>query len=304
MDGSIPSSASVASNFVPIPGFPTTGSHRMELRALPYLFTWPIPDSWSSSGLKCSKSKAGPPSGVCASSVTKRATPSTTPIDSAEKNRRLRIFGRSSEPYPERYSPKPYSKSFVVHLESGYAQSHPDEDFAETFAVWLDPESQWRAKYSAWPAMKKLEYVDELMTEILNEQPRVTNRHTLASIDDLDHTLREHYRARRELHQVDFSETYDEDLLKLFSGTGISGSSSSAASFLSRTKRKARRSVAETTGIYQYTIDQIIEEMIERCRKLDLQLIKSTEETELDFVVLLTMRAVEHIRNHRYRLAL
>ncbi len=220
------------------------------------------------------------------------------------KKRRLRIFGRSSEPYPERYSPKPYSKSFVVHLESGYAQSHPDEDFAETFAVWLDPESQWSSKYSTWPAMKKLEYVDELMTEILNEQPRVTNQHTLASIDDLDHTLREHYRARRELHQVDLSETYDEDLLKLFSGTGISGSSSSAASFLSRTKRKARRSVAETTGIYQYTINQIIEEMIERCRKLDLQLIKSTEATEFDFVVLLTMRAVEHIRNHRYRLAL
>jgi hypothetical protein len=220
------------------------------------------------------------------------------------KKRRHRIFGRSSEPYPEQYSPKPYSKGFVVHLESGYAQSHPDEDFAETFAVWLDPESQWRSKYSIWPAMKKLEYVDELMTEILNEQPRTTNQHTMASIDDLDQTLREHYRARRELHKVNFSETYDEDLLKLFSGSGVAGSSSSAASFLSRTKRKARRSVAQKTGIYQYTIDQIIEEMIERCRKLDLQLIKSTEATELDFVVLLTMRAVEHIGNHRYRLAL
>ncbi len=220
------------------------------------------------------------------------------------KKRRHRVFGRSSEPYPERYSPKPYSKSFVVHLESGYAQSHPDEDFAETFAVWLDPDSQWRTKYSVWPAMKKLEYVDELMTEILPEQPRVTNRHTMASLDDFDKTLRDHYRDRRELHQVDFSEAYDEDLLKLFSGSGESGTGSSAAAFLSRTKRKARRSVAETTGIYQYTIDQIIEEMIERCRNLDLQLIKSAEETELDFVVLLTMRAVEHIRNHRYQLAL
>lgn len=220
------------------------------------------------------------------------------------KKRRHRIFGRSSDPYPERYSPKPYSKSFVVHLESGYAQSHPDEDFAETFAVWLNPDSHWRSKYSTWPAMKKLEYVDELMAEVLNEEPRTTNRHTIASINDLDQTLRQHYRARRELHQVNFSETYDEDLLNLFSGFGVSGSSSSAASFLSRTKRKACRSVSEKTGIYQYTIDQIIEAMIERCRKLDLQLIKSTEETEFDFVVLLTMRAVEHIHNHRYRLAL
>jgi hypothetical protein len=220
------------------------------------------------------------------------------------KKRRHRIFGRSSEPYPERYSPKPYSKNYVVHLESGYAQSHPDEDFAETFAVWLDPESRWRSKYTAWPALKKLEYVDELMSEILPERPRVTNRQTLASLDDLDKTLREHYRARTELHQVNFSETYDQDLLKLFSISGKPGTCPSAASFLSRTKRKTRRRVAEKTGIYQYTIDRIIEEMIERCRKLDLRLAKSTEQAELDFVVLLTVRAVEHIRNHRYRLAI
>ena len=29
-----------------------------------------------------------------------------------------------------------------MHLDPWYAQSHPDEDFAETFAVWLTPEVQ------------------------------------------------------------------------------------------------------------------------------------------------------------------
>ena len=71
--------------------------------------------------------------------------------------------------YPEYYTPKPYSKSFVLHLDSWYAQSHPDEDFAETFAVWLKPGSQWRERYADWPALKKLEYVDELMRELAGQ---------------------------------------------------------------------------------------------------------------------------------------
>ena len=53
--------------------------------------------------------------------------------------RRRQLFGSTTKPYPEYYSPRPYSKSFVIHLDAWYAQSHPDEDFAETFAVWLTP---------------------------------------------------------------------------------------------------------------------------------------------------------------------
>ena len=62
---------------------------------------------------------------------------------------------RSSKPYPEFYTPKPYSKSFVLHLDAWYAQSHPDEDFAETFAVWLTPNSEWRQRYAGWPALEE-----------------------------------------------------------------------------------------------------------------------------------------------------
>src|ERR687895_991861 len=80
--------------------------------------------------------------------------------------RRQRVFGPSYIQYPDYYTPKPYSKSYVLHLDSWYAQSHPDEDFAETFAVWLKPDSQWRERYDDWPAIKKLEYVDVLMREL------------------------------------------------------------------------------------------------------------------------------------------
>ena len=91
-------------------------------------------------------------------------------IDNAFRLRRRRqrreTFGSPSIPYPEFYTPKPYSKSFVLHLDAWYAQSHPDEDFAETFAVWLTPSSEWRGRYAGWPALKKLEYMDALMQSV------------------------------------------------------------------------------------------------------------------------------------------
>src|SRR6185295_4060235 len=79
---------------------------------------------------------------------------------------RRKLFGDPGTEYPEYYTPKPYSKSFVQHLDHWYAQSHPDEDFAETFAVWLDPQSMWATRYAGWPAQRKLEYMDKLMREI------------------------------------------------------------------------------------------------------------------------------------------
>src|SRR6266446_2448779 len=69
-----------------------------------------------------------------------------------------RLFGRSSIRYPKYYRADPTSRNFVQHLRLWYAQSHPDEDFAETFAVWLTPRSNWRKRYEGWPALKKLEY--------------------------------------------------------------------------------------------------------------------------------------------------
>jgi hypothetical protein len=91
-------------------------------------------------------------------------------IENAYKIRRRKtrqqIFGKSSQQYPMYYSPRPYSRSFVRHLDLWYAQSHPDEDFAETFAVWLTPDSLWEERYRGWPVLKKLRYVDSLMNNL------------------------------------------------------------------------------------------------------------------------------------------
>src|SRR5690348_343533 len=104
-------------------------------------------------------------------------------IDNAYRLRRRptrrRLFGNPSVDYPEYFLPKPYSKSFVQHLDHWYAQSHPDEDFAETFAVWLDPNSMWSTRYAGWPAQRKLEYMDRLMKAIAKTRPRPTSKRLL-----------------------------------------------------------------------------------------------------------------------------
>ena len=106
-----------------------------------------------------------------------------------QRLRRQQIFGPSYMQYPAHYQPKPYSKSFVLHLDSWYAQSHPDEDFAETFATWLKPDSDWRTRYADWPAIKKLEYMDSLMQEIAGKPMIVKSRRKLEPISALRKTL-------------------------------------------------------------------------------------------------------------------
>src|SRR5690606_22025626 len=103
-------------------------------------------------------------------------------IDNAYRlHRRKRwreLFGSFSEPYPDAYRPRPASRKYVQHLNGWYAQAHPAEDFAETFAVWMTPNYPWRRRYEGWPALEKLEYVDELMAEIADTTPPVrTRRH-------------------------------------------------------------------------------------------------------------------------------
>ena len=105
----------------------------------------------------------------------------------------------------------------MQHLRLYYAQSHPDEDFAETFAVWLQPRHVWRRRYAGWPALQKLEYVDELMEELKTLRPRVRTREQVDPLSSLRKTLREHYAEKREQYAVHFPDTYDRDLLRIFS---------------------------------------------------------------------------------------
>jgi hypothetical protein len=217
---------------------------------------------------------------------------------------RQRIFGRSSERYPEHYTAKPYSKSFVVHLDAWYAQSHPDEDFAETFAVWLTPGSDWLDRYAGWAAQRKLFWMAELGKELAGRPPRVRNRRMPYHLSGLQRTLREHYQSRRAHYRVDNREFFDRDLRRLFSDAPEHAGAPSAAKFLSRIRKDVRRRVRQWTREYQYTIDQVLGDMIARCRELNLRLTLPPDRAELEFTALLTAQVMNYLHSGRHRLAL
>jgi hypothetical protein len=229
-------------------------------------------------------------------------------IDNAYRLHRRRqwqqVFGRSSIPYPEFYRPKPYSKSYVLHLDSWYAQSHPTEDFAETFAVWLNPESRWRRRYATWPAIKKLEYVDDLMSAIANTAPLVRSRQKVDPLSRIRKTLREHYAAKHELYATEYPDFYDRDLRRLFSDSKSHARSEPAAAFLRRIRPEVRRAVAYWTGEYQYTIDQVLKEMIARCRQLKLRRHMPERRVKQDATVLVTVQTMNYLHEGHRRLAL
>jgi hypothetical protein len=229
-------------------------------------------------------------------------------IENAYRIRRRRsrqqIFGRSSEPYPKYYSPRPYSRSFVRHLDVWYAQSHPDEDFAETFAVWLTPDSMWADRYKGWPVLKKLQYMDRLMHELAGSAPMVTTMEEVDPLHLLKRTLREHYERKRSHYGIARSSSYDPDLKRLFSDAPAHADRVSAATFLNRFRREVRRKVAGWTGEYQYTIDQVLEDMIQRCRELGLRLPIPEEQAKLDFTILLTVHTMNYLRSGRHKVAL
>jgi hypothetical protein len=229
-------------------------------------------------------------------------------IDNAYRLRRRptrrRLFGAPATPYPEYYTPKPYSKSFVQHLDRWYAQSHPDEDFAETFAVWLDPQSMWATRYAGWPAQRKLEYMDRLMRELAKRKASVKSKRTVDPVSKLKRTLGEHYRKKREHYRLDRPDFYESDLRNLFSDSAEFAKNQTAAKFLSRIRKEVRATVASFTDSYQYTIDQLLEQIIERCRELNLRVADSEESTKADFMVFLTVQTMNYLHSGRHRVAL
>ena len=217
---------------------------------------------------------------------------------------RRRLFGDPKTEYPEYYTPKPYSKSFVQHLDHWYAQSHPDEDFAETFAVWLDPQSMWATRYAGWPAQRKLEYMDRLMRELASLRPRVKSKREVDPLPRLKKTLGEHYRKKREHYGLDHPDFYESDLRNLFSDAPQYAKNLSAARFVRRIRKEVRSTVASFTDSYQYTIDQLLEKIIERCRELNLRLTEAEDATKIDFMVFLTVQTMNYLHSGRHRVAL
>ncbi|MBA3804545.1 MAG: putative zinc-binding metallopeptidase [Acidobacteria bacterium] len=221
------------------------------------------------------------------------------------RRRYRELFGSFKRPYPDSYKPEPNSRDYVLHLPAWYAQAHPAEDFAETFAVWLAaPAARWRRQYTGWPALNKLKYVDEVMSELAGKPPANKSRVRAEDLPEIETTLREHYRNKKKHYAFQWPPNYDRDLLRIFSSEPRHASCPSAVSFLRRSRRELCHEVAEGTGAHNYAIAQKLSHMANRCRELNLRMSLTPGHTRQKVLVLLTVQTMNGIYSGYHRIAL
>jgi hypothetical protein len=219
-------------------------------------------------------------------------------IDSAYRLRRQRrwreVFGPASLPYPDTYRPRPGSRRFVQHLGAWYAQAHPTEDFAETFAVWLKPRSAWRREYLGWPAYAKLEFIDQLAGDIGSVKPAVTDRSTVEDIGEQTRTLREHYEQKHARYRMPRRSGADELLLKVFTAAPRTRAAPKAASLLRDLRQPLRQQIVRSGAFSEYLVHQVLRLMIERCECLNLYVRGPRRELKAHLIWMIARLAESH----------
>lgn len=204
------------------------------------------------------------------------------------KTRRKELFGPRSADYdPDTYRPHPYSRSFVRNLPNWYAQAHPDEDFAETFAVWLNPESDWRKQYKGWKALAKLEYVDALMKELAAAPPKVTTIRCDSQVSQLRVKLDTFYKRRRREYAADAPDFYDRDLQELFTPSASVPQAKTATQFLRKHRKELIDSVSRWTGERKVAVELLVKRLAERTETLGLSLTRDEARTSIELTAYL-----------------
>lgn len=176
---------------------------------------------------------------------------------------RQKLFGLTSTPYPSSYHPITSSKSFVQNLSDNYAQAHPDEDWAETFAVWLDPNSDWKNKYNNWPAIKKIKLVDDLMSSLPNKRPLL--KKVKAEVFSI--TLRDYYKQK--LNKIDKScrSFFANPIKSIFikKSTNLS-----AYEWILNNKQNIQKILCNNNNLYKHDVERVLSEISRVCREKKL----------------------------------
>lgn len=207
------------------------------------------------------------------------------------------VFGRSTEPYEDTYRYRPYSKSFVRHLDYHYAQYHPDEDFCETFAVWLAPGLDWRKQYAGWKALDKLEFVDTLMKSIAGKHPAKIGGRQYWRASQIRRTLRKYYEQRREAEAEYQPVFHDANLRRMFAeGQARKEPRPRVSKLLERYRKPMIDQVAGWTGERKYMVNEVFKKVYQRSKALRLV----TEDADPVAVLKLSTYLTTLLMNYRH----
>jgi hypothetical protein len=218
-----------------------------------------------------------------------------------KKKKWQQTFGLASTEETEFYRPRPYSRSYVVHLDDWYAQSHPDEDFAETFAIWLTPGLDWRERFQGWKAWQKLEYLDELTRSLAGKPPVQQPEYRVADYDCLNIKLKTYYTRKRKLYEDSYPDFYDNDLKQLFAAGPDVSSPLRASVWLRQRRRQLMDSVCQWTNEKKYRVNKLLARLIDRCDQLDLHITADDAQQNLLVSAYVTTLVMNHLFTGKFK---
>ena len=221
-------------------------------------------------------------------------------------------FGPITRPYREEYRPEPFSRRYVRHLPGWYAQKHPDEDWAETFAVWMTPGLDWRAEYAGWPeALAKLESCDRLMSELCAMDPLVTDDELDEDVSEIPYTLDQFYLDQSdrswEIDAGEFPPGLDGALRAIFEDWGRPEDLSTdaprrpASALIRRLAHDLPADVYRWTGHFPERTRLLLRHLAERADALE-QVYPEDRETPaiIALTTLITALAMNHVHRGSY----
>ena len=213
------------------------------------------------------------------------------------------LFGPFRRPYRDRYRPVPFSRRFVRHMAGWYAQKHPDEDFAETFAVWLTPRSNWRARYKGWGALHKLRYVDKIARKYGDQLPIKGGGETDVTVDEMEVTLQDFYKETTpDESQAIADLALDTDLTDIFGKTtrrrtGVRP----AGDLLAERRKEIVDKVTYWTGVRRPLVKKLVDCMTERVAVLKLMTLKERESANVvEVTAYATTLAMNYLTRGRF----
>jgi len=210
------------------------------------------------------------------------------------------LFGPFRRPYRDDYKPIPFSRRFVRHIAGWYAQKHPDEDFAETFAVWLTPRSNWRLKYAHWGALEKLRYVDRLARKLRDTDPIRATGATDITVEEMDTTVAEFYQAAGEPRSIDL--LIDTDLVDIFIRSKRRKRGIRPAADLIRESRKPLvDKITYWTGVKRPLVRALVESIEKRVEELGLSAeVKREKEHLAEITVYATTLSMNYLDRGKF----
>jgi hypothetical protein len=212
------------------------------------------------------------------------------------------LFGPFRRPYRDDYRPVPFSRRFVRHIAGWYAQKHPDEDFAETFAVWLTPRSAWRRRYKGWPAMAKLRYVDRMARRFRDVEPIRPQGRTDITVEEMETTVQDFYKQTLERESQSVELPLDSDLSDIFRVSRRRKRGTRPAADLLRENRKALvDKVTYWTGVQRPLVKRLAESIETRVGDLGLRAeVRSEKEHLTEVATYATALAMNYLTRGKF----